>query len=170
MRGRDCATRLLGSHERRTAAGRASGPVDTPHRGDGRPDPTASTFRSRTSGVRLRSVMPFDAQDAGDVRPNPDASIIAADLDHHAECLDAVAGSKFVDDRIRLRSQATSSADLAHRLLLRRTSRSHNDPRWRADVFPPFDCEAASRTQLFWRAVGSTVTLALDNSQSHLIG
>jgi hypothetical protein len=31
------------------------------------------------------------------------ASIIAADLDHHAESLDAVAGSEFVDDRIRLR-------------------------------------------------------------------
>ena len=31
------------------------------------------------------------------------ASIIAADRDHHAERLDAVAGSEFVDDRIRLR-------------------------------------------------------------------
>ena len=29
--------------------------------------------------------------------------IIAADLGHHAESLDAVAGSEFLDDRIRLR-------------------------------------------------------------------
>jgi len=35
--------------------------------------------------------------------PTRGASIIAADLDHHAESLDAVAGSEFVDDRIRLR-------------------------------------------------------------------
>ena len=41
--------------------------------------------------------------DARDVRPSPDASFIAADRDHHAERLDAAAGSEFVDDRIRLR-------------------------------------------------------------------
>ena len=34
---------------------------------------------------------------------NRGASIIAEDLDHYAESLDAVAGSEFVDDRIRLR-------------------------------------------------------------------
>ena len=41
--------------------------------------------------------------DVREVEPNRGASIIAADLDHHAESLDAVAGSEFVDDRIRLR-------------------------------------------------------------------
>jgi hypothetical protein len=41
--------------------------------------------------------------DVREVQPNRGASIIAADLDHHAESLDAVAGSEFVDDRIRLR-------------------------------------------------------------------
>jgi hypothetical protein len=41
--------------------------------------------------------------DAREVQPSDRASIIAADLDHHAESLDAVAGSEFVDDRIRLR-------------------------------------------------------------------
>jgi len=39
----------------------------------------------------------------GEVQPNRGASIIAADLGHDAERLDAVAGSEFVDDRIRLR-------------------------------------------------------------------
>ena len=41
--------------------------------------------------------------DVRSVQPNRRASIIAADLDHYAESLDAVAGSEFVDDRIRLR-------------------------------------------------------------------
>jgi hypothetical protein len=41
--------------------------------------------------------------DVREVQPNRGASIIAADLDHRAESLDAVAGSEFVDDRIRLR-------------------------------------------------------------------
>ena len=41
--------------------------------------------------------------DVRDVQPSRGASIIAADLNHHAERLDAVAGSEFVDDRIRLR-------------------------------------------------------------------
>jgi hypothetical protein len=36
-------------------------------------------------------------------QPSSGASIIAAGLGHHAESLDAVAGSEFVDDRIRLR-------------------------------------------------------------------
>jgi len=37
------------------------------------------------------------------VEPGRAASIVAADRDRHAESLDAVAGSEFVDDRIRLR-------------------------------------------------------------------
>jgi hypothetical protein len=41
--------------------------------------------------------------DVREVQPSRGASTIAADLDHHAESLDAVAGSEFVDDRIRLR-------------------------------------------------------------------
>ena len=41
--------------------------------------------------------------DAREIQPNRGASIVAADLDHYAESLDAVAGSEFVDDRIRLR-------------------------------------------------------------------
>jgi hypothetical protein len=41
--------------------------------------------------------------DVREVQPNRAASIITAELDHHAESLDAVAGSEFVDDRIRLR-------------------------------------------------------------------
>jgi hypothetical protein len=39
----------------------------------------------------------------GEIQPSREASIIAADLDRHAESLDAVAGSEFVDDRIRVR-------------------------------------------------------------------
>ena len=39
------------------------------------------------------------AMDTGNVRPDP--ASVAADRDHHAEGLDAVAGSEFVDDRIR---------------------------------------------------------------------
>lgn len=42
-------------------------------------------------------------RDAGDVQPGARASFMAADRDHDAERLDAVAGSEFVDDRIRLR-------------------------------------------------------------------
>jgi hypothetical protein len=41
--------------------------------------------------------------DVREVQPNRGASIIAVDLDHYTERLDAVAGSEFVDDRIRLR-------------------------------------------------------------------
>ena len=43
------------------------------------------------------------AKDVGQVQWSGETSMIAADLDHHAEGLDAVAGSEFVDDRIRLR-------------------------------------------------------------------
>lgn len=40
--------------------------------------------------------------DAGHVRPGARVSFIAAVGDHDAGTLDAVAGSEFVDDRIRL--------------------------------------------------------------------
>jgi len=41
--------------------------------------------------------------DVREIQPSRGTSIIAAGLGHHAENLDAVAGSEFVDDRIRLR-------------------------------------------------------------------
>ena len=41
--------------------------------------------------------------DIGDVRPRARGSFIAADRDDDAGRLDAVAGSEFVDDRIRIR-------------------------------------------------------------------
>ena len=37
-----------------------------------------------------------------DVQPSHGASLPSADLDRHTESLDTVAGSEFVDDRIRL--------------------------------------------------------------------
>ena len=40
--------------------------------------------------------------DAGDVQPSPDASLMSADPQDRAERVDTVAGSEFVDDRIRL--------------------------------------------------------------------
>ena len=39
--------------------------------------------------------------DVGELQPNG-ATVIATDVDDHTERLDAVAGSEFVDDRIRL--------------------------------------------------------------------
>jgi hypothetical protein len=41
--------------------------------------------------------------DGRDVEPSPPTSFIVADRDRSADNLDAVAGSEFVDDRIRLR-------------------------------------------------------------------
>ena len=41
--------------------------------------------------------------DVREIQLSRGASIIATDLGHHAESLDAVAGSEVVDDRIRLR-------------------------------------------------------------------
>jgi hypothetical protein len=41
--------------------------------------------------------------DVQKIQPSRGASIIAADLGHYAKSLDVVAGSEFVDDRIRLR-------------------------------------------------------------------
>ena len=38
-----------------------------------------------------------------DVRPDAPMSLIASDRDEHVEVVDTVAGSEFVDDRIRLR-------------------------------------------------------------------
>jgi hypothetical protein len=52
---------------------------------------------------RTRVPMEPGTMDVREVQPNRGASIIAADLDHDAESFDAVAGSEFVDDRIRLR-------------------------------------------------------------------
>lgn len=40
-------------------------------------------------------------RDIAELQPSG-ATVIAADLDDHTESLDAVAGSEFVDDRIRL--------------------------------------------------------------------
>jgi hypothetical protein len=39
---------------------------------------------------------------AQDVQPSGGASLLSADLDRHPDNLDTVAGSEFVDDRIRL--------------------------------------------------------------------
>jgi hypothetical protein len=52
---------------------------------------------------RTRVPMEPGTMDVREVQPNRGASIIVADLDHDAQSLDAVAGSEFVDDRIRLR-------------------------------------------------------------------
>ena len=41
--------------------------------------------------------------DVREIQPSREASVIRADLDRHAANLDAIAGSEFVDDRIRLR-------------------------------------------------------------------
>jgi hypothetical protein len=40
--------------------------------------------------------------ETGDVQPSPRASFSAADREEAADSVDAVAGSEFVDDRIRL--------------------------------------------------------------------
>ena len=39
---------------------------------------------------------------ADDVQPSHGTALLSADLDRHLENLDTVAGSEFVDDRIRL--------------------------------------------------------------------
>jgi hypothetical protein len=44
-----------------------------------------------------------EAMDDQAIQPSRGASMVAADLGHHVGRLDAVAGSEFVDDRIRLR-------------------------------------------------------------------
>jgi nucleoside-diphosphate-sugar epimerase len=68
-------------------------------------------IRLLAAGRELRTTMgsttrPAEGRamvEAGDVQPSPGASFIAADHDRHAESRDAVAGSEFIDDRIRLR-------------------------------------------------------------------
>jgi hypothetical protein len=52
---------------------------------------------------RTRVPMEPGTMDVRDVHPNREPPIVATDLDHDAESFDAVAGSEFVDDRIRLR-------------------------------------------------------------------
>jgi hypothetical protein len=49
-----------------------------------------------------RAAQEPSAVDAGDVQPSPPASFIAAVRDQDAERVDAVAGSEFIDDRMRL--------------------------------------------------------------------
>jgi nucleoside-diphosphate-sugar epimerase len=53
---------------------------------------------SPTHAAEARAVVDTDT----DVRPGARLSVIAADRDHDASRLDAVAGGEFVDDRIRL--------------------------------------------------------------------
>ena len=79
---------------------------------------SARSFFSRLANVRppaatreargmeeSRTRLPVDPgmMDGREVGPSRGPSIIAVDLDRHAERLDGVAGSEFVDDRIRLR-------------------------------------------------------------------
>ena len=56
-------------------------------------------------GMESRRRVPGEpaTMDGREVQSSRSASIIAADLVRHAGSLDAVAGSEFVDDRIRLR-------------------------------------------------------------------
>ena len=64
-------------------------------------------FFTRLANVRvlaaIREVRITAEMKVREAQPSCQSSIIAADLDRHAESLDAVAGSEFVDDRIRLR-------------------------------------------------------------------
>ena len=52
---------------------------------------------------RTRVPMEHGTMGVREVQPNRGPSIVAAAIDHDAQSLDAVAGSEFVDDRIRLR-------------------------------------------------------------------
>jgi dihydroflavonol-4-reductase len=54
--------------------------------------------RSPTRAAAVRAMV-----DTGDVQPNACVSFVAANRDHDAGRLDAVAGCEFVDDRVRLR-------------------------------------------------------------------
>jgi len=53
---------------------------------------------SLTRAAQVRATV-----DSGDVQPGARVSFVAAERDHGAGRLDAVAGGEFVDDRIRLR-------------------------------------------------------------------
>jgi hypothetical protein len=61
----------------------------------------ASEKRSTEEGAGL-AAEDFSTVDAGAVRPSPRASFSEANRVQDAPNLDAVAGSEFVDDRIRL--------------------------------------------------------------------
>jgi len=54
--------------------------------------------KSPTHGAEVRARL-----DTREVQPRTRVSFIAAERDRHAGRVDAVAGSEFVDDRIRLR-------------------------------------------------------------------
>ena len=54
-------------------------------------------------GMATRAAETRAILETGDVQPGARVSFIAADRDHDAGKLDAVAGCEFVDDRIRLR-------------------------------------------------------------------
>jgi len=69
-------------------------------------------FRKLAGGRKVRSMEERPAMrgaeasemvNAGDIQPSAGGSFIAADRDYDFERLDQVAGSEFVDDRIRLR-------------------------------------------------------------------
>jgi hypothetical protein len=79
---------------------------------------TGPSFFSRLASVRFLSVTRAvrvieesrtrvlegpETTDVREVQSPRGASTIAADLDHQAEILDAIAGSEFIDDRIRQR-------------------------------------------------------------------
>ena len=61
-----------------------------------------SELRSMEESPRRTATEPATV-DAGDVQPRSRASFIAEDRDRDADRVDAVAGSEFFDDRIRLR-------------------------------------------------------------------
>ena len=59
-------------------------------------------MRSQVSATEMRPTRVVEdpvATDAGNILPDP--ASVATDVDDQAEGLDAVAGSEFVDDRIR---------------------------------------------------------------------
>jgi hypothetical protein len=59
-------------------------------------------FRFLAAGVEARSLEEAAATNTRDLQPSSRPSFIAVDHDQGAERVDAVAGSEFVDDRIRL--------------------------------------------------------------------
>jgi hypothetical protein len=54
-------------------------------------------------GSATRGAEACAMEDTRDARPGARVSFIAADRDHDAGRVDAIAGSEFLDDRIRLR-------------------------------------------------------------------
>jgi hypothetical protein len=59
-------------------------------------------LRTKVGGLMRVADVPVMV-DTGDVQPGARVTVIAAHRDHDAGRLDAVAGSEFLDDRIRLR-------------------------------------------------------------------